>query len=250
MKAERELRTPSEPDDEDAAFLGEPSRDKPPNRTRLLVVLSLAAIALLGFVNLRMSRAPRSDVLKLVTWNIAAINNNPFEYWITHEDAAYNKLMADVQSFIDAPGARDVAVSTVFTPAMWAELKALMVAQGWPGIDDVAARWEAEYAPRKIVSGFMKDKTLGDKRLASMPDRITNTINTRRGVRNRPTVINCFAGDMTTTAKWWANWKDFMFKEKLELGSADAPVRPPPARRSPTTTAAALTRARPPRSRY
>ena len=108
MKAERELRTPSEPDDEDAAFLGEASRDKPPNRTRLLVVLSLAAIALLGFVNLRMSRAPRSDVLKLVTWNIAAINNNPFEYWITHEDAAYNKLMADVQSFIDAPGARDV----------------------------------------------------------------------------------------------------------------------------------------------
>ena len=36
--------------------------------------------------------------LKLVTWNIAAINNNPFEYWITHEDAAYNKLMVDVQA--------------------------------------------------------------------------------------------------------------------------------------------------------
>ena len=35
--------------------------------------------------------------LNLVTWNIAAINNNPFEYWITHEDAAYNKLMVDVQ---------------------------------------------------------------------------------------------------------------------------------------------------------
>ena len=125
-------------------------------------------------------------------------------------------------------------VSQVFSDEMWTELKALMVAQGWPGIDDVAARWEAEYAPRKIVSGFMKDKTLGDKRLASMPDRITNTINTRRGVRNRPTVINCFAGDMTTTAKWWANWKDFMFKEKLELGSADAPVRLRPPDRPPS----------------
>lgn len=145
---------------------------------------------------------PDPSTLRVATWNIAAVNNNPFEYWITHEDAAYNKLMADVQSFIDAPGARDVAVSTVFTPAMWAELKALMVAQGWPGIDDVAARWEAEYAPRKIVSGFMKDKTLGDKRLASMPDRITNTINLASGgVANRPTVINCFEGDMTSLSR-------------------------------------------------
>lgn len=230
-------------------------------RSPFMVVLGMGCLALVGFlvvvrgVFVAGSHVVEAEVayetsLSVATWNVAAINNNPFEYWITHEDAAYNKLMADVQSFIDAPGARDVAVSTVFTPAMWAELKALMVAQGWPGIDDVAARWEAEYAPRKIVSGFMKDKTLGDKRLASMPDRITNTINTRRGVRNRPTVINCFAGDMTTTAKWWANWKDFMFKEKLELGSADAPVRLRPPARLPTTTAAALTRARPHRSRY
>ena len=42
--------------------------------------------------------------LKTATWNIAAVNNNPFEYWITHEDDAYNKLMEDVQSFIDQPG--------------------------------------------------------------------------------------------------------------------------------------------------
>ena len=68
-------------------------------------------------------------------------------------------------------------------------------------------------------------------------------------MRNRPTVINCFAGDMTTTAKWWANWKDFMFKEKLELGSADAPVRLRPPARLPLQTAA-LTRARPHPSRY
>ena len=31
----------------------------------------------------------------------------------------------------------------------------------------------------------MQDKSLGDKRLASMPDRITNTINTKaQGVRH------------------------------------------------------------------
>ena len=42
-----------------------------------------------------------------------------------------------------------------------------------------------------------------------MPDRVTNTINLAggRGVANRPTVINCFAGDMTSSVRWWANWK-------------------------------------------
>ena len=43
--------------------------------------------------------------LKTATWNIAAVNNNPFEYWVTHEDAAYNTLMQGVESFIDQPGA-------------------------------------------------------------------------------------------------------------------------------------------------
>ena len=31
-------------------------------------------------------------------------------------------------------GERDVPVSEVFTPAMWAELKALMTTQGWGGV--------------------------------------------------------------------------------------------------------------------
>ena len=50
-------------------------------------------------------QAPERGVLRVATWNIAAINNNPFEYWITHEDADYNTLMEGVQSFIDQPGA-------------------------------------------------------------------------------------------------------------------------------------------------
>jgi hypothetical protein len=44
--------------------------------------------------------------LNAITWNMAAINNNPFEYWITTEDAAYNKLMEDVSEFINNPGAK------------------------------------------------------------------------------------------------------------------------------------------------
>lgn len=56
--------------------------------------------------------------LTVASWNIAAINNNPFEYWITHNDAAYNKLMTDVQNFIDAPGTKDVPVNTVRSPSL------------------------------------------------------------------------------------------------------------------------------------
>jgi len=49
-------------------------------------------------------------VLRVATWNVAAVNNNPFEYFITHHDPAYNELMADFEAFIDSPGDGDVTV--------------------------------------------------------------------------------------------------------------------------------------------
>ena len=63
------------------------------------------------------TRKRSKEPLTALSWNMAAINNNPFEYWITHDDADYNALMEGVQSFIDQPGERDVPVSQVFTPA-------------------------------------------------------------------------------------------------------------------------------------
>lgn len=167
-----------------------------------------------------------------MTWNIAAINNNPFEYtrtqsnlssllpamhaschgagqrpyhvilmfryWITHHDKDYNALMESVQRFIDAPGERDILVSEVFTPSMWAELKELMLQRKWKGIDATNSFWESDFSSRKIVSGFMKDKSIGDKRLASMPDRYTNTINTVR----TPRVSFMPAAPMPSTRSW------------------------------------------------
>ena len=43
-------------------------------------------------------------IVKAVTWNIAAINNNPFEYWITNDDESYNKIMKSVSEYIENPG--------------------------------------------------------------------------------------------------------------------------------------------------
>jgi len=41
-----------------------------------------------------MPLVPPVGGLTAATWNIAAINTNPFEYWISHEDDRYNKLMS------------------------------------------------------------------------------------------------------------------------------------------------------------
>jgi hypothetical protein len=64
---------------------------------------------------------------------------------------------------------------------MATELWALMDAEGWEGVAETKAQWSSNFAPRTMVAGFMNDKAIGAKRLASMPDRITNTINTADG---------------------------------------------------------------------
>lgn len=153
-------------------------------------------------------------VLRVATWNVAAVNNNPFEYFITHHDPAYNELMADFEAFIDSPGEGDVTVGEIIDDAMFEELVAEMRAHGIEGVDATAEYWHAHIKPRRIVSGFLKDKAIGAKRLCSMPDRVTNTINAAEGVLYRPTVINCYAQDMPTVRSWWEQWRRFMFHTK------------------------------------
>ena len=167
--------------------------------------------------------------ITMTTWNIAAVNNNPFEYWITHDDDAYNVLMDNVQLFIDEPGERDVQVDAVFTPEMFGELASEMTKVGLEGVDTVAAMWEGDYRKRRIISGFMKDKEIGNKRLASMPDRITNTINTLdEGAVCRPTIINCYDKPMDSVGEWWVQWKEFHFQRKVLVKEKKGKSEPKP----------------------
>ena len=124
--------------------------------------------------------------------------------------------MVDVEQFIDNPGDRDVAVSKVFTPAMFDTLDARLVSLGWKSM---RTYWETEFMNRKIVSDFLKDPTLGSKRLVSMPDRYTNLIRTVNGdTVYRPTIISMFEGDLGTQTKWWTTWQTFMFDTQLDMG--------------------------------
>jgi hypothetical protein len=156
--------------------------------------------------------------IKAVTWNVAAINNNPFEYWITNDDPKYNALMKSVSAFIEAPGANDILVEEIFSDKMFEELAAEMTRVGWTGIEETRQYWQSDYKRRKIISGFVKDGMLGKKRLASMPDRVTNTIHTSSGENAmRPTVINCYEGEMSTIKAWYGRWLNFYFAQPITV---------------------------------
>jgi len=57
------------------------------------------------------------------------------------------------------------------------ELIGLLKKRGCAGYEQLKAVWQQEYQQRFAISGFLKDKAIGSKRLISMPDRISNTIN-------------------------------------------------------------------------
>ena len=154
----------------------------------------------------------------VVTWNIAAVNNNPFEYWITHPDPEYNALMKSVQELIDSPGLNDVRLDQIFTNAMVSEFMENMKSQMMNGVDEVEKMWLHDYSKRKGIHEFLLDKSIGVKRLISMPDRITNTIhNIDRTTALRPSVISAYEGDLSSVDVWWKQWNDFVFKQEVNV---------------------------------
>ena len=84
-------------------------------------------------------KAQQPNRLAVATWNIAAVNNNPFEYWITMKDnPAYNKMMNDVELFIESPDEHDISVSQVFTSNMYNKLESSMQSIGRVSSSDLA----------------------------------------------------------------------------------------------------------------
>jgi hypothetical protein len=170
-------------------------------------------------------RSVSSKSVRALTWNMAAINNNPFEYWITNTDPKYNKLMAGVSEFIKNPNDKDVTVGEIFTDDMFAELETLMRAAGWKYVDETKVKWNNEFKNRKIISQFIKDDLIGKKRLVSMPDRITNTLSDVSGADVlRPTVINCYSKDLSNKQVWWGYWKEYMFTAPVKLSEDKPPA--------------------------
>lgn len=154
--------------------------------------------------------------------NLALVVLTNTDWLSIPEEAAYEKLMVDVEHFIDSPGEEDKKVSEVFTNAMFEKLDARLTGVGWKSM---RTYWESDFSKRNIVSGFLKDDTLGSKRLASMPDRFTNLINTADGKTVfRPTIISMYEGDLGSPDKWWSAWEKFMFDTKLRIDAEEKAV--------------------------
>eukprot|EP00397_Hematodinium_sp_SG-2012_P012160 GEMP01012323.1.p1 GENE.GEMP01012323.1~~GEMP01012323.1.p1 ORF type:complete len:549 (+),score=90.87 GEMP01012323.1:24-1670(+) len=156
--------------------------------------------------------------LHVVTWNVAAVNRNPFEYWITHPSEEYATMMQKVEHFMDASESEDVAVSDVFTFQMMEELEEILNKEGYEHVEKASEWWKENMVTRRIISGFIKDKIIGEKRLISMPDRLVNTISgPDEKVHYRPTIINGYEKPLDSMNDWWRLWKQFMFVDAVEI---------------------------------
>lgn len=169
---------------------------------------------------------PSQTSIKTLSWNVAAINNNPFEYWITHPNPQYKQLMKDVEGFMEEPGEDDRTVEEIFDDDKFQALKAKMAEAGMDGLPTVQRMWDEDYRHRHIVSEFMKDKLIGSKRLASMPDRVSNTIQRKSGTPlYRPTVINCYPGELNTLDSWFEQWLNFWFDTDVDINGNGESVK-------------------------
>eukprot|EP00434_Breviolum_minutum_P011895 symbB.v1.2.010495.t2/scaffold647.1/size176639/3 len=96
--------------------------------------------------------------LRVISWNVAAVNNNPFEYWITHPKSEYKQLMDSVENSISNPGKEDVLVHEVFTDEMFQTLAQQMRSAELEGVDFVEKLWVSTY--RCLVEGALQEAAL------------------------------------------------------------------------------------------
>jgi hypothetical protein len=160
--------------------------------------------------------------IRVATWNTAAVNNNPFEYWVTSANPLYDALMLGVQDFTDNQR-NDVCIKDIFTDEMFEFLCSEMMDHGIIGIDGLQNIWRDDFRTRMAIQGFLMDKSIGAKRLASMPDRITNTIKLVNGrVLTRPSAISAYDGPpLDSLDLWWIEWVNFMFHSQVQISTGD-----------------------------
>ena len=129
-----------------------------------------------------------------------------------HTDKDYEDLMTGVQHFIDDPDRPAECISDVFTQEMYDDLRHELLLQGANRVADMDLIWSTDMKGREMVGGFLKDPSFGEKRLISMPDRVTSSLKTPSGqLIFRPSPITGFEDEMSDIDTWWGEWKGFMF---------------------------------------
>ena len=159
------------------------------------------------------------------------MNTNPFEYWVDFRNQSFSTLIEAFQNYVDDPTS-EVKVHEIFTDHMFSDLCCEMSQSGIEGIDLVQRFWSDNFRERYAIRGFLLDKEVGAKRLFSMPDRITNSINLADGnILRRPSAISAYNEiSLDNIETWWREWKKFMFHTLIEIFTADQeiPAQPEP----------------------
>jgi len=158
--------------------------------------------------------------LSTLTFNVSGINLNPFEFWSDMNDPEYVSFMVAFEQSVSNMD-DDTPVSEIFTPQMFDELEFEMNKLNWVGVSETRLVYESDFSKRTIISGFLKDNLIGEKRLVSFPDRYTNTINVNgKTPVCRPTLVNQHITNFTNLNEWFHEWKIFMFDTKLDNGKS------------------------------
>jgi|MDSW01.1.fsa_nt_gb hypothetical protein len=89
--------------------------------------------------------------LRVATWNVAAVNNNPFEYYVDHDDPAYFRMLRCVEELIDSPGDRDVMLGTLINDAMFADLCRELEIARFAHVDAARECWARDLKKRRCV---------------------------------------------------------------------------------------------------
>ena len=69
---------------------------------------------------------PPLHKLSTMSWNLAAINNNPFEYHLGGTTPSHNLLMSEVANFLTKKNKNDPYLSDLFPPYMVEDLLSRM----------------------------------------------------------------------------------------------------------------------------
>ena len=169
--------------------------------------------------------------IRACTWNVAAINNNPFEYYASSSSStttgddgaasttsAYDAFTRAVEAQLAREGAGD-AMRDVMTDSMiTAVCERARLGRPKECTETTVSSARAHYENRTrsyAVSDFLRDAEIGAKRLCSMPDRVTNTASTATGTTTRPTVINCYDVPLMNEEEWFERWLEYVFETRV-----------------------------------
>ena len=164
--------------------------------------------------------------IRVSSWNVAAINDNPFEYYVTIDSSAngntnvkqknYERTMEQIDEKLINADRHAIKVKDIVSREMLLDAKReILKTLDWTESEcDLAIEFFTQhFAERKILSDFLLDADIGAKRLCSMPDRLTTKVSSEKC---RPCVTTSYSdvAVLSDDSKWWQEWLRYVFDEK------------------------------------